>query len=74
MAKAMNQNEFISHVTIGSRVKLKLIDGEEGFSFETTGRVSFDWEEINYIPKCDVTLDNGNIVSMIYKSSLEVIS
>ena len=61
-------------VTIGSRVKITVFDGEEGFPYETNGRVSFDWEEINYTPKVDVTLDNGNIVSMVYKSSLTLIS
>lgn len=64
----------LGRVTIGSRVRLTVFDEEEGFSYETTGKVSFDWEKINYTPKVDVKLDNGNIISMIYKSSLTLIS
>ena len=69
-----NEELNLGGVTIGSRVNLTVFDGEEGFPYETTGIVSFDWEEINYTPKVDVKLDNGNIVSMVYKSSLTPIS
>lgn len=59
---------------VGCRVRLTRFDAEEGFPVVNTGVVSFDWEENYYRKQIDVKLDNGEIVSMIPKWSVEVIS
>ena len=60
-------------VLCGCRVRLIIFDAEEGFPVVNTGVVSFDWEENYYRKQIDVKLDNGKIVSMIPKWSVEVI-
>lgn len=58
---------------VGCRVRLTRFDADEGFPVVNTGIVSFDWEENYYRKQIDVKLDNGEIVSMIPKWSVEVI-
>jgi len=78
----MENNTLINHengndanrlLCVGCRVRLTRFDAEEGFPVVNTGVVSFDWEENYYRKQIDVKLDNGEIVSMIPKWSVEVI-
>ena len=68
-----NGNDANRLLCVGCRVRLTRFDAEEGFPVVNTGVVSFDWEENYYRKQIDVKLDNGEIVSMIPKWSVEVI-
>lgn len=67
------QTDADTVLCVGCRVRLTRFDAEEGFPVVNTGVVSFDWEEKYYRKQIDVKLDNGEIVSMIPKWSVEVI-
>jgi len=57
----------------GDRVKVALIDPEEGIPYEAEGVVTCDWEKINYTPKVDIELDNGEFVVMVKKHTCELL-